>query len=183
MGGIYAREEGHPTRIWKAIYYHYLPDSIAADAPPTRLQLGDAAVSWAAVSLADKLDTLVGMIHAGERPTGSRDPFGLRRGAQGIIRILIDLPQLTGLAARPTLGTLIKATQQRLRPGTSVARSRTRSSARIHERVFHRSVSILFWSSAVSILEMFVPSLTDLWRRARWIPGKSSGSAGVCSVR
>ena len=86
MGGIYAREEGQPERVWKAIYYHYLPDAVGADAPPTRQQLGEAAVTWAAVSLADKLDTVVGMFYAGEKPTGSRDPFGLRRQAHGIFK-------------------------------------------------------------------------------------------------
>ena len=61
MGGIYAREEGQPEEVWKAIYYHYLPVGVEADAPPTRAQLGKAAVTWAAVSLADKLDTVVGL--------------------------------------------------------------------------------------------------------------------------
>ena len=56
MGGIYAREEGQPEAVWKAIYYHYLPMGVEADAPPSRAQLGAAAVTWAAVSLADKLD-------------------------------------------------------------------------------------------------------------------------------
>ncbi|MEO5742727.1 MAG: glycine--tRNA ligase subunit beta, partial [Vicinamibacterales bacterium] len=107
MGGIYAREEGQPERVWKAIYYHYLPDSVGADAPPSRAQLGEAAVTWAAVSLADKLDTVVGMFYAGEKPTGSRDPFGLRRQAHGIFKVLVDLPALTGLTARPTLDTLL----------------------------------------------------------------------------
>ena len=92
MGGIYAREEGQPERVWKAIYYHYLPDAVGVDAPPTRAQLGEAAITWAAVSLADKLDTVVGMFYAGEKPTGSRDPFGLRRQAHGIFKILVDLP-------------------------------------------------------------------------------------------
>jgi glycyl-tRNA synthetase beta chain len=114
MGGIYAREEGQSERVWKAIYYHYLPDSVGVDAPPTRQQLGEAAVTWAAVSLADKLDTVVGMIYAGERPTGSRDPFGLRRSAQGLLRVLIDLPQLTGSSVRPTLGPLIEAAREQL---------------------------------------------------------------------
>lgn len=108
MGGIYAREEGQPERVWKAIYYHYLPDSVGADAPPTRQQLGDAAVTWAAVSLADKLDTVVGMFYAGEKPTGSRDPFGLRRQAHGIFKVLVDLPALMGLSARPTLDALLE---------------------------------------------------------------------------
>ena len=46
------------------------------------------------------------MFAAGERPTGSRDPLGLRRQAQGAVKILADLPELTGLDARLTLGTL-----------------------------------------------------------------------------
>jgi glycyl-tRNA synthetase beta chain len=108
MGGIYAREEGHPERVWKAIYYHYLPDSIAVDAHPTRQHLGDAAIPWAAVALADKLDTTVGLFYAGEKPTGSRDPFGLRRNAHGIFKILVDLSALTGLHVRPALRELLK---------------------------------------------------------------------------
>jgi glycyl-tRNA synthetase beta chain len=107
MGGIYAREARQPEAVWKAIYYHYLPAAIEPDAAPTRDQLGAATATWAAVSLADKIDTIVGMFAAGERPTGSRDPYGLRRAAQGIVRILVDLPELTGLAHRPTLGDLV----------------------------------------------------------------------------
>src|SRR2546425_7460943 len=107
MGGIYAREENLPDEVWKAIYYHYLPIGIEADAPPTRQQLGVAAVPWAAVSLADKLDSVVGMFSAGERPTGSRDPLGLRRQAQGAVKILADLPELTGVDERLTLGPLL----------------------------------------------------------------------------
>ncbi|MDP2318651.1 MAG: glycine--tRNA ligase subunit beta [Acidobacteriota bacterium] len=108
MGGIYAREDGRPEEVWKAIYFHYLPVGVEATAPPTREQLGAAAVTWAAVALADKLDTVTGMFSAGERPTGSRDPYGLRRAAQGIVRILVDLPELTGLDLSLTLGQLVK---------------------------------------------------------------------------
>jgi glycyl-tRNA synthetase beta chain len=107
MGGIYAREEGQPEQVWKAIYYHYLPVGVEADAPPSRQQLGPAAVTWAAVSLADKLDSVVGMFTAGERPTGSRDPLGLRRQAQGAVKILADLVELTGVTATPALGPLL----------------------------------------------------------------------------
>lgn len=109
MGGIYAREEGLPEAVWKAIYHHYLPVAVEADAAPARADLGAAAVSWAAVSMADKLDTLVGLFGAGERPTGSRDPHGLRRQAHGLFRVLVDLPELTGLLARPTIGALVDA--------------------------------------------------------------------------
>src|SRR5215467_15820578 len=94
MGGVYARTEGQPEGVWKAIYYHYLPHGVEVDAPPTHKQRekNDAASTWAVVSLADKLDTLVGLFAAGEKPTGSRDPFGLRRAAQGVMKILIDQP-------------------------------------------------------------------------------------------
>ena len=107
MGGIYAREEGLPQPVSKAIYFHYLPVGVEPDAPPSKEQLGPAAVSWAAVSLADKLDTVIGLFEAGERPTGSRDPFGLRRNAHGAIRILMDLPELTGLDKEILLNTLL----------------------------------------------------------------------------
>ena len=107
MGGIYAREEGQPEAVWKAIYYHYLPIATEPDGPPSRSELGAAAVTWAAVSLADKLDTLAGLFLSGEKPTGSRDPFGLRRQAHGLLRVLMDLPELAGLRSRPTLGDLV----------------------------------------------------------------------------
>jgi glycyl-tRNA synthetase beta chain len=97
IGGIYAREDGHPPQVWKAIYHHYLPMAVEAEAPPSRAQLGDAAVTWVAVSLADKLDTLAGLTRAGERATGSRDPFGLRRQMHGVVRVLMDLPELAGI--------------------------------------------------------------------------------------
>ncbi len=107
MGGIYAREEGQSEAVWKAIYFHYLPIGVEADAPPSRQQLGAAAVTWAAVALADKLDSVVGMFTAGERPTGSRDPLGLRRQAQGAVKILADLPGMTGLQKRLQIGPLL----------------------------------------------------------------------------
>jgi glycyl-tRNA synthetase beta chain len=108
MGGIYAREEGLPEQVWKAIYYHYLPIGVEADAPPSKAQLGDAATTWAAVSLADKLDTLVALDDAGEKVTGSRDPFALRRNAQGVIRVLMDLPELTGITKELSLGPFVE---------------------------------------------------------------------------
>jgi glycyl-tRNA synthetase beta chain len=122
MGGIYAREEHQPEAVWKAIYHHYLPVAIEADAAPTRAQLGAGAVTWAAVSIADKLDTLVALFSAGERPTGSRDPYGLRRQAHGLFRTLVDLPELTGLSVRPSIGALVGAAE-RLMPLDDAARA------------------------------------------------------------
>src|SRR5687767_6610022 len=107
IGGIYPREDGRPEEVWKAIYFHYLPVGVEVNAPPTKEQLGKAAITWAAVSLADKIDTVTGMFQAGERPTGSRDPYGLRRAAQGIVRLLVDLPELTGLDLPVSLGAVM----------------------------------------------------------------------------
>jgi glycyl-tRNA synthetase beta chain len=108
MGGVYAREQGMPEEVWNAIYHHYLPIGVEADASPSRDQLGAAAVTWAAVSLADKLDTVAGLLAAGETATGSRDPFGLRRQMHGIVRILMDLPELTGIDRELDIGSLVR---------------------------------------------------------------------------
>jgi glycyl-tRNA synthetase beta chain len=109
MGGIYARHEGLPEQIAKAIYFQYLPIGVEADAPPSREQLGAAAVTWAAVSLADKLDTVTGLLGAGEKVSGSRDPYGLRRQMHGIVRILMDLPELTGVDREIGLPSLLSS--------------------------------------------------------------------------
>jgi glycyl-tRNA synthetase beta chain len=106
MGGIYAREAGEPVQVWKAIYHHYQPVAPESTAPPAAAALGEARLTWAAVSLADKLDTLAGLFLAGERPTGSRDPFGLRRAAHGVLRILLDAEALTGRRVRAGLDGL-----------------------------------------------------------------------------
>ncbi len=109
MGGVYAREAGEPEAVWKAIYSHYLPIGVEAAAPPALETLGEGRVTWAAVSLADKLDTLVGLFLAGERPTGSRDPFGLRRQAHGALKVLLDIEGLAPRAAGATLGAMVTA--------------------------------------------------------------------------
>jgi glycyl-tRNA synthetase beta chain len=81
IGGIYAREEGQPEQIWTAIYDHYMP--IGAEDSVPRMESG------AIVSLADRIDTLAGFFLLGMKPTGSRDPFALRRTAQGAVQILL----------------------------------------------------------------------------------------------
>ncbi len=82
IGGIYAREEGLPENVWQAIYDHYLP--VNTDDPLPR------TLSGATVSLADKMDTLAGFFSIGAKPTGSKDPFALRRAAQGVVQILLN---------------------------------------------------------------------------------------------
>ena len=135
MGGIYARAEGLPEEIWKAIYFHYLPVGVEADAPPTRAQLGKAAVTWAAVSLADKLDTIVGLFAAGEKPTGSRDPYGLRRAAQGVVKILVDLPAIAGTQRSVDLNALDRPGLRRLRlDAEPESDALARGARRVHRR-------------------------------------------------
>ncbi|WP_416464127.1 glycine--tRNA ligase subunit beta [Sphingomonas sp. VDB2] len=82
MGGYYARAEGLPDAVADAIRDHYKPVGQGDDVP--------AAPVTVAVSLADKLDTLFGFFAIGEGPTGSRDPFALRRAAIGVIQLLVQ---------------------------------------------------------------------------------------------
>ena len=82
VGGLYARAQGEPEPVWQAIYDQYKPESME-DAIP-RNHAGRIA------ALADKLDTLTGCFRVGLIPTGSRDPFALRRAAQGIVRIIVE---------------------------------------------------------------------------------------------
>jgi len=82
VGGIYAREEGLPENVWQAVYDHYQPVSLEDALPRT--------VAGAVVSLADRIDTLAGFFSIGAKPTGSKDPFGLRRAAQGVVQILLN---------------------------------------------------------------------------------------------
>ncbi len=97
MGGLYARDEGQKETVWRAIYEHYQPVSL--DDPPPSSRLG------ALLSLADRVDTIVGCFNVGIRPTSSSDPFALRRQAQGAVKILLDqklelsLSELVDLAA------------------------------------------------------------------------------------
>ena len=80
MGGYYARAQGEPDEVADAIRDHYKPVGQGDDVPTAPVTV--------AVSLADKLDTLVGFFLVDERPTGSRDPFALRRAALGLLEIV-----------------------------------------------------------------------------------------------
>ena len=82
IGGIYAREEGYREAVWQAVYDQYKPAGIEDSLPRT--------TSGAIVSLADRIDTLAGFFSIGAKPTGSKDPFALRRAAQGVVLILLN---------------------------------------------------------------------------------------------
>jgi glycyl-tRNA synthetase beta chain len=82
IGGLYARAQGEPEEVALAIYDHYKPVSMEDSIPRT--------ASGQLVSIADKLDTLRGCFRVGLIPSGSKDPFALRRAAQGIVKILVE---------------------------------------------------------------------------------------------
>jgi glycyl-tRNA synthetase beta chain len=96
MGTYYALADGETPEVAVAIREHYLPRGAGDELPETHPGL--------AVAIADKLDTLAGIFAVGEKPTGTRDPLGLRRAAIGVLRILIetgidlDLRQFVGRA-------------------------------------------------------------------------------------
>jgi len=81
MGGYYARAEGLPDAVADAIRDHYKPVGQGDDVPTAPVTV--------AVSLADKLDTLAGFFSNAERPTGSKDPFALRRAAISVIQLIL----------------------------------------------------------------------------------------------
>lgn len=82
MGGLYAKAQGEPDAVSQAVYDHYRPAGFG-DTLPRNL-------TGATVALADKLDTLAGCFSVGLAPTGSSDPFALRRAALGVVLIILD---------------------------------------------------------------------------------------------
>jgi glycyl-tRNA synthetase beta chain len=104
MGRYYALADGEAAEIGTAIEEQYLP-RFAGDRLP-------AGATGQVLALADKLDTIAGIFVIGQRPTGNKDPFGIRRAALGVVRILIeceldlDLPALVAeaVAAQPVNG-------------------------------------------------------------------------------
>ena len=118
MGGYYAEKEGLPQAVSDAIRDHYKPVGQGDDVPTAPVTL--------AVSLADKLDTLASFFFIGESPTGSKDPFALRRAALGVIRLILEnqlrasLMRISGMAVFEH--TDLNAVGARLAAATSRAR-------------------------------------------------------------
>ncbi|EJF06515.1 glycyl-tRNA synthetase, tetrameric type, beta subunit [Thiovulum sp. ES] len=82
MGAYYAEKQNESDEVIRAIREQYLPNSDGGDLPSSEFS--------AFVSFVNKVDTLLGLFSIGENPTGSRDPFGLRRTVNGIIRISLE---------------------------------------------------------------------------------------------
>ncbi|HEY2417912.1 MAG TPA: glycine--tRNA ligase subunit beta [Steroidobacteraceae bacterium] len=82
MGRYYALADGESAGVAEAVREHYLPRGAGDALPGSRI--GDA------LALADKIDTLAGIFAIGQKPSGTRDPFGLRRAAIGVLRIVLE---------------------------------------------------------------------------------------------
>jgi glycyl-tRNA synthetase beta chain len=89
MGRYYATLQGEPQAVADAVRDHYKPKGPSDEVPSNPVSV--------AVALADKLDTLVGFWAIDEKPTGSKDPFALRRAALGVIRIVLEAGKRIGL--------------------------------------------------------------------------------------
>jgi glycyl-tRNA synthetase beta chain len=95
MGRYYAEADGEEPSVVRAVEQHYWP-RFSGD----HLPAGDVSI---ALALADKLETLVGIWGVGQQPTGDKDPFGLRRAALGVLRILSEKPEAAALDLRELL--------------------------------------------------------------------------------
>lgn len=107
MGGIYLRLQNAPPSVAAAVEWHYHPLSIEESGAPAGKVPGEDVLVFATVSIADKLDTLAGYFGLGLQPTGSSDPYGLRRAGQGIVRVLLDFWRTEAASVRPSLRRLV----------------------------------------------------------------------------
>ncbi len=82
VGGLYAKKEGYPAPVWKAVCEHYQPVSLDDESP--------SSLTGSILSIADKLDSIVGVVGIGIQVTGSKDPFGLRRNAHGVCKVVLE---------------------------------------------------------------------------------------------
>ena len=82
VGGLYSRAQGEPDEVADAVYDHYRPVGLEDEIPRN--------LTGCAVAIADKLDSILGCFAVGKVPTGSSDPFALRRAALGIVKILVE---------------------------------------------------------------------------------------------
>jgi glycyl-tRNA synthetase len=82
MGRYYATNSGESESVAQAIFEHYLPRFAGDELPGTE--------AGTVLAIGDRLDSLIGLFSVGEQPTGTRDPFGLRRNAVGLVQILVE---------------------------------------------------------------------------------------------
>ena len=89
IGGLYARAEGKPEVVWQAIYDQYMPAGVEGRVP--------RSAEGALLGIADRADTIAGLFGLGLEPTGSKDPFALRRAANAIVKMLAEMELPLGI--------------------------------------------------------------------------------------
>jgi glycyl-tRNA synthetase beta chain len=143
MGTYYALADGEPAEVAVAIREHYLPRGAGDELPETHAGL--------AVAIADKLDTLAGIFDIGEKPTGAKDPFGLRRAAIGLLRILIekrldlDLRRLIGIAL-----VNVRADVERIRASKAAAAAASAAAATMSGAAIHGGTPLVLGAPPAS---------------------------------
>jgi glycyl-tRNA synthetase beta chain len=149
VGGLYAREQREPDAVADAIYDHYKPANVGDECP--RNTVG------AVVALSDRLDSVVAGFAVGLAPTGSSDPFGLRRAGNGVIKIAIE--SLGALDLARVTAKAIESAEQNL-PGAKDGTLRQRVESFLRERMefYFREVAGLRYDTVRAIVSPSVPS-------------------------
>ncbi len=154
VGGLYAKAQGEVTEVADAIYDHYRPVNIEDSCP--------RSVVGAVVSLADKLDSVVAGFSAGLEPTGSSDPFGLRRAGNGIVQLCLDALQGLDLylVASKSIGCVDPALMGQ---GTEGLWPKVESFFRERMEFYFRDVLGLRYDTVRAVL---TPTMMQAW----WVP-------------
>jgi glycyl-tRNA synthetase beta chain len=145
MGAYYAEKEGFGPEIVGAIRSHYRPQGPNDDVPVEAVA--------ATVALADKLDTLVGFFVIDERPTGSRDPYALRRAALGVIRILLESRarlSLKEVLVRHSRGAFLKSWVEK--PGGPMTRPPLSLSPTFNDQYPEVAAILAFFADRLKVL-------------------------------
>ena len=135
IGGTYARLDGCADEVWQAIYDQYTPSGLDGAVP--RGTVG------AILGVADRLDTLAGLFGVGEVPTGSKDPFALRRAALAVVRICAEAPLGVSLADAVREALHLRG----VTPGKGIGRALTEF---VRERERHYLTAVAGVSSEVA---------------------------------
>ncbi len=166
VGGLYARAQGVSPKAADAIYDHYLPASMEDEIPRT--------VEGQLLAIADKADTISGMFSLGMEPTGSKDPFALRRAANGIVKILAE-SQL-----RLTLGEIAYAAA----PGNEAVVGRMELFLAERVEFYLREVKGQAYDVVAAVLEVGANDVRDAIARAEAVTTArgSEDFAAVCAA-
>ncbi len=159
-GGRILEAQGEPPEVWRAVYDHYRPQALGSALPET--------VEGAVVALADRAATLAGLFAAGEAPSGSGDPFGLRRAALSLLVLLRDAPAAFARGGWPTPAELLRRALAEPAIGLEDAGVRERLTDFVSDRLGHaltRPGLPPGVAAAVLALRGADSSVADSWER------------------